>query len=509
MTAARAQGGRVITWRWTPAKVTWVAVLLALALRLYMLATPTHLGGIIEYDDAVYFGTSLLMTHGLLPYRDFVMVQPPGVPTLMLPLAFLAHFFGTRSMLEATRVVTCMVGAANVGLVGYLLRRRSIGAVVVGTGFMTVYASSVLTSQTLLLEPYLNLLVLGALAVLLAGEHLAPSWWRILLAGGLLGMAGAVKSWAIMPAVIVAVVVALRSRRDLLVLGAGIAAGFALLAGPFFMADPGAFVRQVVLDQFGRAGHRTAFALRVGYLTGFPISPISETAWVAAPWLVAAVTGLAYPFFRVRARLSDSERIVLACLAVVLVAMLVPPDFFYHYAAFLAPFAAMAWAYAWERLRPLRAARRRLPPWALVPVALGAMAVASAVHLSGYQTGVVDPSAVVKAVVPAGACVVTDTEEISILSDRFFASAPGCPVIIDAFGTDLAYNHAVPPADVTAVDARLEDFWLSAFARADYVVLSANNAARIPWTPRVLAYLRANFHPVGEMGVEILARNGA
>ena len=508
-TAPKAPGGLRAGWRWTPAKVTWIAAFLALAVRLYMLATPTHIGGITEYDDAVYFGTSLLMTHGLLPYRDFVMVQPPGVPTLMLPLALLAHLFGTRSMLEATRVVTCLVGAANVGLVGYLLRRRSIGAVVVGTGFMTVYASSVLTSQTLLLEPYLNLLVLGALAVLLAGEHLARSWWRILLAGGLLGMAGAVKTWAIMPAVIVAVVLALRSRRDLWVLAAGIAAGFVLLAGPFFIADPNAFVREVVLDQFGRGGQRTPFALRVGYLTGFPVWPINDTAWVAAPWLAAAVAGLAYPYFRVRARLGDLERIVLACLAVILVAMLVPPDFFYHYAAFVAPFAAMAWAYALERLRPLRAARRRLPPWALVPVALGAMAVASAVHLSGYQTGVVDPSAAVKAVVPAGACVVTDTEEISILSDRFFASKPGCPVIIDAFGTDLAYNHAVPPADVTAVSTRLEDFWISAFARADYVVLSANNAARIPWTPRVLGYLRAHFHPVSEIGVEIFARNGA
>ena len=495
------------SWNWTPAKVTWIAVLVALALRLYLLATPTHLGGITEYDDAVYFGTALLISHGLLPYRDFVMVQPPGVPTLMLPLAYLANAFGTRAMLEATRVVTCVVGAANVGMVGYLLRRRSLGAVIAGTGFMTVFASSVLTSQTLLLEPYLNLAVLGSLAVLLEGEHLARYWWRILLAGGLLGMAGAMKTWAIMPAVVIAVVVGMRSRRGLVLLAAGTAAGFALLAGPFFLAAPHSFVREVVLDQFGRAGQRTPFALRVGYLTGFPVSPVRDTAWVAGPLLAAVVAALAYPFIRARARLVDSERIVLACLAVVLTAMLVPPDFFYHYAAFVAPFAAMAWAYTLERFRKVRARRRRPPPWALVPVALGAMAIASLAHLSSYQTGVVDPSAAVKAVVPPGACVVTDTEEIAILSDRFFASAPGCPAIVDAYGTDLAYNHAVPPADVTAVSKRLEDFWLRAFARANYVVLSANNAARIPWTPRVLGYLRTHFHPVGEFGVEIFARN--
>lgn len=483
------------------------AVGVGLALRLYLLAAPSHLGGITEYDDAVYFGTSLLMSHGLLPYRDFVMVQPPGVPTLMLPLAYLAHLSGTRAMLEVTRIVTCLVGAVNIGLVGYLLRRLSMGAIIAGTGFMAVYPASVLTSQSLLLEPYLNLFVLAALAVLLDGGLLARASWRFLAAGGLLGVAGAVKVWAIMPAAVVAVVVGLTSRRRLGLLAIGTAAGFALLAGPFLLADPHAFVREVVLDQFARGGVRAPFGLRVGFLTGFALSAVSTTAWAAALLLALAVAALAYPFVRARVRLSPAEIIVLVSLALVLASMLVTPDFFYHYAAFVAPFAALGWGHALVRLRAIAPGHHLLPRAALVPVSLGAMAVASLVHLAADRARVVDPSAAVGSVVPAGACVVTDTAEITILSDRFFASSPGCPAMVDAFGTGLDYGGSVPPADATTAPRRLEDFWISAFARADYVVLSADNAARIPWTPEVLGYLRGHFHLVSESGVSIFGRN--
>ncbi len=478
-----------------------------LALRLYLLAGPSHLGGIAEYDDAVYFGTSLLMSHGLWPYRNFVMVQPPGLPTLMLPLAFLAHATGTRAMLEATRIVTCLVSALNIGLVGYLLRRLSIGSILAGTGFMAVYPSSVLTSQTLLLEPYLNLFVLLALAVLLEEGSLARVWWRFLGAGVLLGMAGAVKTWAIMPAVVVAVVVGLASRRRLLLLAAGTAAGFALLAGPFFLADPQAFLREVVLDQFVRGGIRTPFGLRVGYLTGFAVSPVSGNPWAAATVGALALGALTYPFVRVRTGLSHSERIVLGSLALVLVSMFVAPEFFYHYAAFVAPFVALGWGHAVVRLRAIPRDGHRVPRAALVPVSIGAMALASMVHLEGSRVGLVDPSVAVRRVVPAGACVVTDTAEITILSDRFFSSSPGCPRIVDAFGTALDYSGSVPPADITTAPRRLEQFWIKSFSRANYVVLSANNAARIPWTPLVLGYLRGHFHLASETGVSVFVRN--
>ena len=50
----------------------------ALLLRLYELSRPGELLGVTEYDDGVLFGNALRLVSGVIPYRDFAMVQPPG-----------------------------------------------------------------------------------------------------------------------------------------------------------------------------------------------------------------------------------------------------------------------------------------------------------------------------------------------------------------------------------------------------------------------------------------------
>ncbi len=82
--------------RLTP--VSWVIVAttaLALGLRMWQLSSPGHLTGVTEYDDGVYLGAALRLVHGVLPYRDFVLVQPPGLILIMTPVAALAKWTGT------------------------------------------------------------------------------------------------------------------------------------------------------------------------------------------------------------------------------------------------------------------------------------------------------------------------------------------------------------------------------------------------------------------------------
>ena len=57
--------------------------LLALAVRLYYFTRPGYLLGVTEYDDGSYFGSAVRLVHGSMPYRDFVLVQPPGITLLM------------------------------------------------------------------------------------------------------------------------------------------------------------------------------------------------------------------------------------------------------------------------------------------------------------------------------------------------------------------------------------------------------------------------------------------
>jgi alpha-1,2-mannosyltransferase len=65
--------------------------LLGLGLRLYLLSQPGYLLGVTQYDDGPYFGSALRLVHGALPYRNFIIVQPPGITLLMTPAALLAQ----------------------------------------------------------------------------------------------------------------------------------------------------------------------------------------------------------------------------------------------------------------------------------------------------------------------------------------------------------------------------------------------------------------------------------
>ena len=86
----------------TPVNVAIAAaVVLALGLRLLLLSRPGYLTGVTEYDDGPYFGSAVDLLHGVLPYRDFIFVQPPGITLLMLPAAALAKVTGTATAMAA------------------------------------------------------------------------------------------------------------------------------------------------------------------------------------------------------------------------------------------------------------------------------------------------------------------------------------------------------------------------------------------------------------------------
>src|SRR6185437_13078035 len=176
-----------------------VATLVGLALRLYQLSRPGYLLGITEYDDGTDFGSAVRLINGALPYRDFIMVQPPGITLLMAPVALATKAAGTVAGMAAGRVLTALASAAAIPLAGLLTRHRGLLAVTVSCGIIAVYPDSMQAARTVLL---------GALAVF-DGDRLAGG--RRLIWGGLaFGFAGAVKVWAIVP---VLVVLALTARR--------------------------------------------------------------------------------------------------------------------------------------------------------------------------------------------------------------------------------------------------------------------------------------------------------
>src|SRR6201986_1955491 len=179
--------------RWTRSRRVNVALVvitaLAIGLRLYQLTRPQYLLGVTEYDDGTDFGSAVLLIHGYLPYRDFIIVQPPGITLLMAPVAAVTKGLGTAWGMGVGRILTAVAGGAAAGLGGLLVRHRGLLAVLLTSGIIAVYPSSVQSAHTVLLEPWLVLFcLLGALAVF-DGDRLA-GLRRLAWGGAAFGFAG-------------------------------------------------------------------------------------------------------------------------------------------------------------------------------------------------------------------------------------------------------------------------------------------------------------------------------
>ncbi len=338
---------------WAVYAVIIAATVIALGLRLYDLSRPGYLLGVSEYDDGTDFGSAVRLVHGAVPYRDFVMVQPPGITLIMFPVALATKALGTDVGMAAGRVITVLASAAAVPLAGLLTRHRGLFATLVTCGVLAIYPDSILAARTVLLEPWLVLFcLLGALATF-DRDRITDGRRRIFLGGLLFGFAGAVKVWAILPVAVILVLTARRPRQ-----AAGYAAGVVL---GFCVACPAVRAHRAH-DLLPQRGHRPAGPQRhrphpAGVPAPADIRADPHTSQLATPVLVIIGIVLAVLIAAVTvlgSRLAHSpppalDWFAIGTCALVVAAFLWPADFYYHYAGFLAPFLALV-----SRSRPSR-----------------------------------------------------------------------------------------------------------------------------------------------------------
>jgi alpha-1,2-mannosyltransferase len=483
------------------------ATLLALGLRGFQIFRPGHLLGVGDYDDGTDFGSALRLIHGALPYRDFIIVQPPGIVLLMIPAAALSPLTGTAGAIAVARILTVAASVAAVVLGGLLVRHRGVFATIVTCGVIAIYPGSVQAAHTVMLEPWLTAFCLAGAVAVFDRDRLAASGRRLAWGGAALGFAGAIKVWAIIP---VAVIVALcllgaeRTRRTTRFV-AGVAAGFLIPVLPFAVLAPARFYDSVIVAQLVRSDARTPLGYRLRYLTGLAAWNLPAVTYlIAAVVLAAVVAGTLIAAGRVTHRGPPPlEWFSVATAALIVVAFLVPDDFYYHYPAFLAPFLAMAFALPAARLLdgwppPPPGRRARRAAWLRRAAAAGAgLAVLVLPFAGGGAESSPTPTyasalPAVDRVIPPGACVATDEVALLISADRFVSSAPGCSVMVDGFGTSYALAHGQSSLTAGRVPA-VAAAWRQAFGAADYVLLTSYDPNRIAWTPQLRAYFRANF----------------
>jgi alpha-1,2-mannosyltransferase len=529
--------------RWTrPDPVTAAIVImtaLGLALRLYQLSRPDYLIGVTEYDDGTDFGSAVLLIHGDLPYRDFIMVQPPGITLLMAPVALVTKGIGTAWGMGVGRILTALAGAAAVAMGGLLVRHRGLLAVIATCGILAVYPAAVQAAHTVLLEPWLVLFCLAGMLAVFDRDGLA-STRRLVWGGVAFGFAGAIKVWAILPVLVILVLILAarqpRQPRRAAAYAAGVIAGFAVPVLPFAALAPGTFYRSVIVAQLVRVDSvRIPLGYRLHEMTGLTdITGLTSTLVLSliSLLIVALVVGCTVAATRLTGeRPPLLEQFALAATALTVIAFLWPADFYYHYPGFLAPFLAAAVglpvarfvdalrARSGDPATPRRPAARLVVRYA-TPAAIVAV-IAMGVAQFAFESSLQPPLApttpgltsdVVSAasnVIPPGSCVLTDQASYTIAANRFYSQRPGCVPMVDGVGSDYSLSGGRSAATGAQRVPAVRALWMSALRGAQYVWLSPLSYKRIPWAAReISAYFDRNFVPVPHGPFGLYMRKG-
>jgi hypothetical protein len=490
-----------------------------------------------QYDDSVYFGSAVRLVDGFLPYRDFALVQPPGISLLLTPVALLAKITGTDAGLAMARILTACAGAASVALGGMLVRQRGLLAVALACAILALHPDASGAAQSVFLEPWLVLFCLLGLLAAFDGDRLSGQPTRMAWSGAAFGAALAVKAWAVIPAFVLLLALACSTRarrRSALTFTGGFAAALGVTVLPFFLAAPKAFIDNVVIAQLSRVdAMRTGVVYRLRSLFGLTDLSLSNDAVIAAAVgtaivIAASCVGAAALS---RRRPTPLQSFVLANCALALLMFLWPVDYYVHYAAFFAVFLALALSLSSSRLIAVieKRSRPRAATWRLPPVPLAALAALGLIALivaaarvviqhEAQLKGAGRPTAQAR-VIPAGSCVLTDYPALTIAGDRFESTKHPCPAMVDAIGTDYALSHGRNALTGAGRAPAVTAAWLTAFRQAQYVWLSCGppqahacdifTNRRIPWTPTILAYFYHHYHRLRDAAGYIYARDRA
>ena len=393
------------------------------------------LHGLVSYDGSVYYGAAAGLAHGLLPYRDFLLLHPPGIVIALLPFALLGRVLGDPTGLAVARLAFVGLGAVNAVLVARILRVQGRGAALVGGLFYAGFLPAVFVERATSLEPLANVCLLAAL-LCLGG---APSAARpvrdraTLLAGVLLGLASGVKIWGVVVAL--AVILWCRvglGRRSALLVTAGTALGAAAICLPFFLAAPAPMWRLVVLDQLGRRRAPQTVLDRLDDITGAAGFGTANGTGTLQEVLLAAALVLAAVCVLLALR-NRTGRLAVVVLAACTALLLLTPPWFAHYGGLTAAPASLVVGAAAGTVGAVRTRRLAV---ALLGVAVVAVLALGATTATTQTFGTRFPGQqVAAATAGVPGCITTDDVTLLIESNLLQRNLlRGCRLVVDLGG---------------------------------------------------------------------------
>lgn len=414
---------------------------LALVCRLYPVLHGGGLRGLDGYDDGVYYSAADAVVSGRVPYRDFVLLHPPGLIYLLTPFAVLGRLIGDANGWATARVAMMVVGAASAVAVFSILRRYGWVAAVVGGLLYAVWPPAINGETSTLLECVPNLLLLLALLIL-GSRRLALRPAFQIAAGAALGLGMSIKIWGLVPLLVVLgwQFISEGRRRGLTVL-AGAVVATVVVCGPSFILAPGRMWEFVVADQFARSGVNTSLLLRLETFT--PVQRLlpgaSSAQSLAAVAGVGAIAVLAAAF----AWRFSSARVFVVLLVAQSLVLCASPPYFTHYTAFTAPAAALTAGAGSQGFVDFLAARRPRLRRPMIAVLLAAVVFTGTPSFTHAIYTRFNGSQVAR-VLAGRHCVVADSPAVLILANVLTRDLDRhCATRIDVSGATYNLDEVV------------------------------------------------------------------
>ena len=334
---------RATAWRARLLHALPEAVLFVIALGARLIPAIVHGGltGNYGYDASVYYAAADGFVHGRMPYRDFVLLHPPGIMLVDSPFAALGSLTSDTVGFAAANLTFAVIAAVSAVLVTRVARMLGLPrrAALAGGVVYALWFGSFAAEYEARLEPLgCALLLCGLLAMLhsraasAAGDGRRASWLAV-GSGLALGGAISVKIWWLVPLVVVIgwQLVIDRSPRRAGWMAFGVLIAGVLVDLPFLLIARSAMWRMVVLDQLGRPVNTTPLR-SFGYMSlGWLSRNASHTRLVVGVSIAAAVVVvLAWRAWRIPA-----ARLVVVLFAAQVIQIAVDPSWFGFYADFV------------------------------------------------------------------------------------------------------------------------------------------------------------------------------
>jgi alpha-1,2-mannosyltransferase len=414
--------------------------------RLWPTVQGSGLFGLHFYDDAVHYGAAVGLVNGRMPYRDFLLLHPPGIVVALAPFAELGQWIGDARGFAVARLSFIILGAVNALLVWRFLRPVGLFASWLGGLTYALFWPAIYSEHTVLLEgPANTCLLIALILVVPVLSHRAPTRAGLVVAGALLGFALSIKIWGVVPIFLIFgwLIYRFGLRRTWPFLVSAAAATTAVCL-PFFVTAPGTMWQMVVLDQVQR--NDTGFRVfeRLNEIAGLtlyrPPDRLTVLLVVASAGLVAAT---------VAALWHRRARLPVILLVGLFVMLLLTPSWFVHYTALTAPLVAIVIGVGGHQLLQVPAVRRLRPLRLGLAAALVLALAGASAPIASAKIGQSFPGRTLgNAVADRPGCVTADHPGPLILMNVLSRNLDrGCPLVVDLGGA--SYHLPSPQRGVT------------------------------------------------------------